>query len=309
MNAEKLQELNAQGYVVIPNVLSSEQCDHYVSETWKQLENLGTGIQRESPETWHDQNWPDNDHGIIHQYNAAHWQHVWDLRCEPKIIDIFAKLWKTRKLLVSFDGINVTRPPKYNSNQSSKSWYHTDQSFYKEGRHCVQGFINLDHSETNDATFSCLSGSHHFHKELGQNFDIEVDNDHYELRPKEIRWLCNEKKCLPVRVDIPKGSFLLFDSRTIHCNFPSKKKSSNRFRHVAYICMTPADWIDSKNLSKKKRAFTDMRTTTHWPHEVTLFRKEPFDKTKGYDRFHCWSTKPKLSKIANQLAGLIPYKD
>ena len=47
-----IHDLNDKGYAVVPNVLSSQQCDHIIDKTWEWLEALGTGIQRGDSTTW-----------------------------------------------------------------------------------------------------------------------------------------------------------------------------------------------------------------------------------------------------------------
>lgn len=38
----------------------------------------------------------------MNAYSIAHEQWAWDIRQEPAVIDVFAKVWGTNELLVSF---------------------------------------------------------------------------------------------------------------------------------------------------------------------------------------------------------------
>ena len=37
-----------------PGVLTPEECEQYVDSVWGWLEGLGTGIDRQNPDTWGD---------------------------------------------------------------------------------------------------------------------------------------------------------------------------------------------------------------------------------------------------------------
>ncbi|UQC87720.1 phytanoyl-CoA dioxygenase [Colletotrichum lupini] len=49
---------------------------------------------------------------------------MWDIRLEPGVIDVFANVWNTRDLIVSFDALNITLPRR----QESFFREHTDKS-------------------------------------------------------------------------------------------------------------------------------------------------------------------------------------
>ena len=46
-------------------------------------------------------------------------------------------------------------------------------------------------------------------------------------------------------------------------------------RNVVYVCMTPREKATEANLRKKRKAFNEIRMTTHWPHKPKLFPKNP----------------------------------
>ena len=60
-----LEYLEEHGYVVIANALTTEEADHALALLWDYLEELGTGIDRNDPETWDDDRWPTAVHGGI----------------------------------------------------------------------------------------------------------------------------------------------------------------------------------------------------------------------------------------------------
>eukprot|EP00040_Diaphanoeca_grandis_P036342 m.231390 g.231390 ORF g.231390 m.231390 type:complete len:244 (-) comp33600_c0_seq4:178-909(-) len=38
-------------------------------------------------------------------------------------------------------------------------------------------------------------------------------------------------------------------------------------RQVAYVCMTPSEWADKETIAKRRAAFIENTSTSHWPHE------------------------------------------
>eukprot|EP01125_Pyxidicula_operculata_P013956 TRINITY_DN4629_c0_g3_i2.p1 TRINITY_DN4629_c0_g3~~TRINITY_DN4629_c0_g3_i2.p1 ORF type:complete len:113 (+),score=13.99 TRINITY_DN4629_c0_g3_i2:77-415(+) len=96
---------------------------------------------------------------------------------------------------------------------------------------------------------------------------------------------------------------VLWDSRTVHWNRPPKK-SSEHFRMIFYVCMTPRSWASKSQLEKRKRALLTLRGTSHWPHIVKLFEKKP--RTYGNTTFPDYkiSTElPSLSLLGCRLSG------
>lgn len=84
------------------------------------------------------------------------------------------------------------------------------------------------------------------------------------------------KGCTKVRVGCSSGSLVLWDSRTIHAGIQAQKgRSMPNYRLVAYVCMTPKSLASKATLNKRKKAFDELRSTSHLPHKVHLFPKCP----------------------------------
>ena len=95
--------------------------------------------------------------GLFNRHGSGHEQFAWDIRSEPAVIDVFAGIWGTQELLVSFgeppcdigltcaDGVNVSLPypAEELAGEHSKPWPHVDQSPLRRYKHCVQGIMNL----------------------------------------------------------------------------------------------------------------------------------------------------------------------
>lgn len=152
-----------------------------------------------------------------------------------------------------------------------------------------------------DAGFACYPGSHLLHEELFQrsnNYDTTVDFN--VISEEDLQWVEREKGLVPTRIPAPKGSFLVFDSRLLHCNVPAEvHRDKPRWRYTLYICMTPRTWADNNTLQARVKAFRDQRMTTHWPHHVGLFPDDP-----DFPLF----SELELSDIGQKLVGLKDYE-
>lgn len=280
------EQLENDGYTVINNVIDAKKCNYYINCIWDWLEGLGTNIKRTEPITWNNSNWPLNFKGIITYPSITHTNFAWEMRTEPKIKEIYKDIYGTNDLIVSFSRMNITKPFDNNSSKAksrTKSldpeyWFHVDQS-YEQNFDCNQGFLNLENCSSKDSGLVVLKGSHKYHAQIFKMFEKEMnktDEYYYELNKKVIAWLIEFKRCEIVHIAAPKGSFVLWNSRTFHCNSrPTKFSGSNKFRYVQYICMVPKLWISDEELKKKKEAFLQMKSTSPWPHEIYIFAERP----------------------------------
>ena len=70
-----------------------QECEEYIASLWDWLEALGTGIQRQDPNTWTPEKWPPTYRGILNSLEIAHQSFVWRVRkneCIRKVSFSFA---------------------------------------------------------------------------------------------------------------------------------------------------------------------------------------------------------------------------
>lgn len=307
-NKEKFDEIiEKYGFCVIEDILTKEKANYYISKIWDWLEGLGTGIQRNMPETWIEANWPPEYYGIITLLKVGHSQFLWDLRTEESIITVFSKIWNSlpENMLSSFDGMCVIRPPEIISTVSNwGSWFHFDQSPNKVGRHCIQSFVNLEDAGSLDGTLVVIPGSHKYHQEFFKHFNITCNIDWYRLSQTHLDWFYT-KGLTSLKVLAKKGSLVLWDSRLLHCSSPPQNnRLIKSFRYTAYISMTPRTMATEYDLEIKKKAFTDMRMTNHWPHIIEIVPDilPPLDGEKDLSIFSV-NNKLNINKKILSLAG------
>lgn len=303
------ETLQKFGVAIVPNILNDQECDALMSGMWSYFEHITQSwakpINRNDKNTWREFYDLFPIHSMLFQYfNIGHAQAIWDIRQNPNIINVFAEIWNTHDLLVSFDGASFA-PPHETTKRGifKKAWLHTDQSYTRNEFECVQGWVTALPVNPGDATLGFLEGSHRLHKEVGQKFGIVDNGDWYKLTEEQQAWYI-EQGCHFQRIECPKGSLVLWDSRTIHCGVEAvKNRETPNFRCVAYVCYMPKIMCSEKNLQKKIKAFQELRMTTHWPCKVKLFGKQP--RTYGNEIQPITPiAAPVLNDVGRKLIGL-----
>lgn len=307
-----LEVINKYGVAIIPNILNEEECNNMNEGMWNTLELLTSKfdvpINRNDNDTWIEMRKLYPKHSmLIQNFSIGHAQYVWDIRQNKKVIDVFSNLWKCKNedLLVSFDAVSYHLPPEitklgwYRGND----WFHTDQSYINSDFKAVQSWVTGYDVNEGDATISILECSNNYHKDFQEKFKIDNKADWFKLDKDQLDYYIKEKLCVPKRIKCPKGSIVLWDSRTIHCGTEAlKSRKTPNFRNIVYLCYEPRSKITSKNLLKKQKALEDMRMTSHWPCKVKLFPKMP--RTYGAPIYDVSNLpKPVLNELGYKLAG------
>lgn len=304
--------LDTYGVAIIPNVLNEKECNEMNEGMWNTLEYLTSDwekqINRNNPESWREMSKLYPKHSmLIQNWSIGHAQYLWNIRQNPKVIEIFAKIWKCKNedLLVSYDAVSYHLPPETTKLgwYRGRDWYHSDQSYLDNKFKCAQGWVTGYDINEGDATLSILECSNDYHKEFQERFKTTVKDNWYKLNEDEKKFYVEEKNCLPKRIKCPKGSLVLWDSRTIHCGSEAlKTRKTPNFRNVAYVCYAPRSQCEPKKLEKKIKAFEEMRMTSHWPCNATLFPKMP--RTYGGPIYDVKQLpNPILSELGMRLAG------
>lgn len=276
--------LEKYGVAIIPSLLDESETQHMRTGMWNYLEHITQRfpipMQRNQPTTWKIFKTLYPSHSMLLQHwGVGHSQMLWDLRQNPKVYNIFAKLYQTtpEELLVSFDGASFHFPPEI----TGCGWYrsgsnlHCDQSFLRHEKECIQGWVTANPVEEGDATLVFLEGSHNFHADFANAFKITEKPDWYKLSSEHIEYYTN-RGCEQRFIACPEGSLVLWDSRTIHSGIqPLRGRSQAKIRCVGYVCFTPRRLATEKDLKKRMQAFEQLRMTSHWPHKPRLFSKFP----------------------------------
>ena len=136
------ETLDNYGVAIVENVLNPEECEQMSSEMWDFFEHISSEwkqpICRRRKNTWKSIYDLKPLHGQLFQHwSVGHCQASWNIRQNPKVVDIFAKIWNTSpwNLLSSYDGLSMCLPPEItNKGWQRKTWFHCDQSFLRNDK-------------------------------------------------------------------------------------------------------------------------------------------------------------------------------
>ncbi|KAJ0398429.1 hypothetical protein P43SY_001916 [Pythium insidiosum] len=150
------------GYVVIEDVLSSQECAKSIDEVWTYLEKDGR-VKRDDERTWGNENWPSEvcrNGGFMGRF--PYWKRMkkldstwvnrqpqaWRNRENPKVYEAFRNVMGMDRLWVSIDRYGVMRPARLRHQEASaqenaaalreewqtrKEWLHWDLSPFHLG--------------------------------------------------------------------------------------------------------------------------------------------------------------------------------
>lgn len=145
------------------------------------------------------------------------------------------------------------RPAAYNEACRTKGgWYHTDQiGLVKPADCCFQGLINLlDCTMLHAPGLVVCPGSH---KKFNEFFDKypDVGKHGFSLKGDFIsikgQYLSDFFEAKPIKLCLPSGSLVIWNSKTIHCSAPSSLPRISQpptrgwtlDRLCGYVCMSP----------------------------------------------------------------------
>ncbi|PVD36947.1 hypothetical protein C0Q70_03940 [Pomacea canaliculata] len=258
-----MKELNDKGYCVIPDVLTSEECDVYAEKYRDWLAAFGADEA------------PYEDCSIIQSHRVGHLEQTWQVRLKAK--SVFQTIWQTDKLLSSFDAVAIAEPPEKESkafNTPNTNWFHLDQRAMRVGLHSYQGAVYLEEASETDYCFRVLVGSHKQYESFYYR-DESVAKKSNKLNNNDVAWY-QQHDCYPSKVSVPKGGMVVWDSRLVHdnCRPEEGRPNKDRWRFVVFVCMTPARWARKKDLQMKREAYEKLLMTCHWPSQGIIFKEE-----------------------------------
>jgi hypothetical protein len=251
---------STHGYAVVRGVLSPDQTAEAMRGMWSLMESLGT-VRRDQPKSpVPSASWPPMLHGGMIQY-LGHTPLQWSLRA--LCASVFARYYDVPadQLATSFDGLCMMHGARrYQKRGDLTSFLHTDQSPTREGEWSIQGLINLADSGPDDGGLVAIPGTHLTHRRFFEGHPHEHSpSNWYKFRDAEKAPLAAQA----VKVDAEPGDFLLWDSRTFHCNTVPVR--TDAIRACAYVCMLPHERIPAHIRHKRQQAFEQRRTSSHHP--------------------------------------------
>ena len=177
-------------------VLSEDEVEEALRRVWNLIEGQGTGVDRADRSTWTNERWcprtaadPAKIAGTgsgAGGYGALQSDAAWYIRGRPGLRQMWASIYGTDDLIVSWDGLNVVRPWKHDP-----TWRVTAQGPHIDGvrqmqspdgrrpdggdfepstRYYAQGVVNLVRSSADAGGNVVVSGSHKHYESLNRQF-------------------------------------------------------------------------------------------------------------------------------------------
>jgi len=338
--------LKENGYTIVENVLSIDECNTGREHFFKWIE--GFGINEATRHNLTESKFRDstiaNKHGIVEYPPSGISEPAVYGRTRPGVSKTFAQLYgcNPEDLITSLDRIQIgigsgkdqpsptadadAEPKTYKKGKGRgtrlvPSWAHTDQDSRSRGLQCIQGSVTFGDISDNGGSLFVLEKSHLYHDKLFQKMDALNKNIKDEKKklvhnkknwvklPSELdNWMINECGCTPrVIRPVKAGSMLLWDSRLIHANVPPTDTS---IRLVTYICMLPRKWVESaprNQIIRKREAFLGARTTSHWPSMLIVFSDGAPFRNQHFDKEKCAKYAKKYTDPEERLKTIVKF--
>jgi hypothetical protein len=284
-----LRDLEELGYCVIPQVLPVSETEVLYRRVWHEyIEKGWPHCKMDDRSNWKETFPQLNDYGLFGG-SAGQIQVMWDLRQDLRIVDIFAQIWGTSNLIVSMDGMSIMCPPEIREGYL-QPWPHVDQQLkldknsqgnapdsdfvsespLKTKPFTVQGQFLFEDSFDGDGGFYCIPKSHLRFTEVAPQLEAIMSMELPRLEKRKMRrdYVLNffderrdESGCpyYMKHITAPRGSLILWDSRTVHWNqHPSRDRSFShlpKVRMVGYLCYVPKARLTKKSMAIREQAF------------------------------------------------------
>jgi len=254
-----LAHLEEKGFVVVAGFVTEAECKKALEDMKKCIACFSPKLT-EDEETWtKHENYPFLLHGGMVQY-VGHANFQWDMR--EKVAPIFAKIWncEVTDLATSFDGFCYMNGKRGYEAKNPIANAHTDQSPLRDFRWSIQGLVNLCDSGEDDGGLVVVPKSHKYHKTfMTQNGSGEYTSDWYRFTDKE-----KEDPIFSTYVKIcgKEGDFMMWDSRTFHCNTVPTTPNT---RAAVYVCEVPKAMVPEEAREQREIAWQKKRCSSHQP--------------------------------------------
>ena len=261
-----MEYLEKEGYVVIKNVLSSEEREQGLSLFKKDMATVSPRFDFDDSSTWSIETCPlmfGKGMAVFNGFGQSDF--MWHLRLNPKIQNIFKQIYSTNDLVTSLDGFSMF----ISKAQKSKPWLHIDQN-PKNDMYSIQGAYNyFPVNEKTDAGFVLVPGSH-------KNYKPEV-------KGKADWHVCNPQPISESRkLIIPENCMVLWNSKTIHANEGMSKSGVELNRLTCYITYQPKHLRPENIKLKRQNAYVNGCATSHYANRCEL-KRYPFGFKTRYE--------------------------
>lgn len=338
-----MQDLEELGYCIIPQTFSTPETELLYKRVWYEyIEKAWPACKMDDRSNWKEA-FPIHQSSAIFSGPAGQIQVMWDLRQDPRIVDVFARIWNTEDLIVSMDGLSFMCPSEIRKGRI-EPFPHVDQavlrrldnvahdnnppidfdseSSLKTKPFTIQGQFLFEDSFDGDGGFYCIPKSHLKFNEFAPKLEaidaLEIPGSEKKKARHKIfqEFFGNSAdeagNTYPMKhVTAPRGSLILWDSRTVHWNQHAAKgrpySDTPKVRMVGYLCYVPKARLTEDGKAVRKEAFEKGVSTGHNPASPEL--KYTKDHIKpGFEEYledpSYIQPKIKLTPLGESLLGI-----
>lgn len=189
-----LQDLERDGYAVVENVITPEDCQQLAGEFEETMKQIIPDLNLNDTSTYKQNKLPPNQHNLLQHYNIGFWKHAVHLR--SKVKHVFADVWGTDDLWTSFDATSFsTKNTTGRLIRDLKHWeevgmehdaFHLDETrdLSLLPHSSIQSGISLFDQQEDGHVFACIPGGHHHYEDLIGFRTRELDAKMLEERAK-----------------------------------------------------------------------------------------------------------------------------
>ncbi|CAA9198684.1 phytanoyl-CoA dioxygenase family protein [Flavobacterium collinsii] len=214
LSQEDLKFWDENGYVILKNAISEEDCEKTQLAIWDFLK-----MDPSKKESWYERH--EDQKGLM--LNFSDHETLNRNRFSVKIKKAYEQLYNTDKIYKTIDKVSFN-PPETKNFTFLGSPLHWDTSLKQPIKFELQGLLYLTDCGVEDGAFHCVAGFHNKIDDWLNNLDPNV-NPREEavktLKPKPI--LGNA------------GDFIIWNSALPHCATPNKGQSPRMVQYLTYL--------------------------------------------------------------------------
>lgn len=269
LSPQQLKDIEQNGYIILPNVFSKQECDEAISELWDILEATPHKPEYQikrpndplAPLTSAklkelDKNWvPHKNYGMFNENPVWHTKAHWKARQNPLLHQVYSQLLGTEAIWCTIDRASIKLP-----GQGEEEFNHWDADpWHPLSFPSFQGIINLC-----ERHFRCVPGSHkvEWHNDFKNEYKYLASNEQRPMvmiKKEQDSW--NLGQILPndhtpaktkyncIRdIICPAGSMIIFNNRTMHS---VARNTSDKIVYALYLSFTQAGSRDFMSVHNK----------------------------------------------------------
>lgn len=214
LSADDLASWKENGYIVVRNAISAQQCEATRQAIWDFLE-----MDPANKETWYKRH--EQQKGLM--LNFSNHETLNKNRFSPKIKKAYEQLYQTTAIHRTIDKVSFN-PPETSTFRFMGSPLHWDVSLGLPIPFTLQGLLYLTDCGRNDGAFHCVPG---FHTQIETWLNgLDPSEDPRELAARILQ---------PIPITGIAGDFIIWQNTLPHCAMPNHGTSPRMVQYLTYL--------------------------------------------------------------------------